>query len=107
MASTSDDSKAGPGRERSSWTFFSNHAHVLLCLFLSEDKVLREVAQEVGITERAVQKIVAELEAAKIVSRSKEGRRNRYKVNKQVTLRHPIEAHRTVGELIDFVKPKA
>ncbi|MDQ8204293.1 winged helix-turn-helix domain-containing protein [Pelagicoccus sp. SDUM812003] len=86
-----------------SWTFFSNHAHVLVCLHYDEDLTLREVADQVGITERAVQKIVAELEAAGIISRSKLGRRNTYEVNASVRLRHPIEAHRSVGDLLDFV----
>lgn len=87
----------------SGWTFFSNHAHVLLSLYLGGDKVLRDVALEVGITERAVQGIVSDLEAAGILTRTKEGRRNRYTINRRVKLRHAIEAHRSVGDLIDFV----
>lgn len=87
----------------SHWTFFSNHAHVLLCLDMGEDMVLRDVAVEVGITERAVQNIVADLEAGGIITRFKEGRRNRYKINRRVKLRHHIESHRSVGDLMDFV----
>lgn len=88
----------------SSWTFFSNHTHVLLCLHRDPDVLLREVAIEVGITERAVQKIVAELEEAKVVTRKRVGRRNHYAIRKRVKLRHPIESHRSVSDLLEFVK---
>ncbi len=87
----------------SSWTFFSNHAHVLLCLHRDPDILLREVAVQVGITERAVQKIVAELEEAQVVKRQRVGRRNHYRIRKSSKLRHPIESHRTVADLLEFV----
>lgn len=90
-------------KDASHWTFFSNHAHVLLSLDAPEDKVLRDVALEVGITERAVQNIVADLEAGGVITRYKEGRCNRYKINRKVKLRHSIESHRTVGDLLDFI----
>ena len=86
-----------------SWTFFSNHSHVLICLYGRGDLTMREVAERVGITERAVQKIVAELEAAGILSRNRIGRKNSYTVNALAQLRHSIESHRTVGELLQFV----
>ncbi|MBC2607257.1 helix-turn-helix transcriptional regulator [Pelagicoccus albus] len=86
-----------------SWTFFSNHTHVLVCLYDDEDMTLREVAERVGITERAVQKMVAELEVAGIVTRIKKGRRNSYTVDTKANLRHPIESHRTVGDLLELV----
>lgn len=95
------------GRKRSStatWTFFSNHTHVLVSLSASNDKVLKEVAFEVGITERAVQKIVAELEDAGILFRTKVGRRNSYRIKRSAKLRHKLESHRTVGHMLDFVK---
>lgn len=85
------------------WTFFSNHAHVLFCLARDPHARLREVADTVGITERAVQKIVAELESAGVLSRRREGRRNRYTVHRDVPLRHNVEAHRNVGELLKLV----
>ncbi len=85
------------------WTFLSNHSHVLLCLHRSPDCVLREVALEVGITERAVQKIVSEMEAGGVLTRTRVGRRNRYTINKNCKLRHPIEAHRRVADLLEFV----
>ncbi|MDQ8180746.1 winged helix-turn-helix domain-containing protein [Pelagicoccus sp. SDUM812005] len=103
MAIESKKEAAPSAKEPSQWTFFSNHAHVLLCLDKGGDKVLRDVAVEVGITERAVQKIVSDLEVAGIITRFKEGRRNRYKINRRVKLRHAIESHRSVGDLLDFV----
>jgi DNA-binding transcriptional ArsR family regulator len=85
------------------WTFLSNHAHVLICLAAEPDLVLREVASRVGITERAVQGIVADLETEGLVTRRREGRRNRYALHLDRPLRHPLEAHRSVGELIALV----
>jgi DNA-binding MarR family transcriptional regulator len=88
------------------WTFLTNHAHVLVCLDQDPDVLLREVAARVGITERAVQKIVAELEAAGVLEREREGRRNRYRLRRDLPLRHPLEAHREVGELLDLVRER-
>ena len=85
------------------WTFLSNHAHVLICLAGDSDLVLREVALRVGITERAVQKIVADLEEAGALSRQREGRRNRYRINRRLRLRHPLEDHTRIGDLLDVV----
>ena len=98
------DSSIMPQTKPDSWTFFSNHTHVLLCLFKDPDRRLRDVALDVGITERAVQRIVAELEEAGVVKRERVGRRNHYRINKRSRLRHPIEAHRSVSDLLDFVK---
>jgi DNA-binding MarR family transcriptional regulator len=85
------------------WTFLSNHAHVLISLAADPDLVLREVARRVGITERGVQKIVADLEQEGLVTRERVGRRNRYQLHLDQPLRHPIEAHRSVRELIELV----
>lgn len=89
---------AAPG-----WTFLSNHAHVLVCLARNEAMRLREVAYRIGITERAVQRIVAELEEAGYLTRTREGRANRYRIHRDRPLRHSIESHHTVGELLDLV----
>lgn len=83
-----------------SWTFLTNHAHVLLCIAADPDVLLREVAAQVGITERATQRIVAELEAAGYVSHVKVGRRNRYEVHPKLPLRHPLEDHLEIGALL-------
>jgi DNA-binding transcriptional ArsR family regulator len=94
---------AAPAPAAAGWTFFSNHSHVLFCLAADEDLLLRDVAARVGITERAVQRIVSELEAAGVLVREREGRRNRYRVDRRARLRHPVEAHCTVGELLALV----
>lgn len=85
------------------WTFLSNHAHVLICLAKDPEIRLRDVAELVGITERAVQKIVADLEDGGILEKEKVGRRNRYKIRRDIQLRHSIESHRNIGELIDLI----
>lgn len=89
------------------WTFLSNHAHVLVCLALDPDSRLRDVATSVGITERAVQKIVSDLEAANVIVRERTGRRNSYRLNLDTPLRHPLESHRTVGTLLSLVLDRA
>ena len=89
-----------------SWTFFTNHAHVLVCLARDSRLTLREVATQVGITERATQRIVADLEAAGFLERRREGRRNAYDINGRAPLRHDVEKHCTVGEILDVVVPR-
>ena len=93
-------SPAAPPR---GWTFLSNHGHVLVCLAADPDLRLRDVAQAVGITERAVQKILADLEHEGLVVREREGRRNRYELRLGQPLRQPVEAHRSVRELVELV----
>ncbi len=85
------------------WNFFTNHAHVLFYLKAHPKEPLRRVALAVGITERAVQRIVAELEEGGYLNRSKVGRQNQYSIRGDVPLRHPLEAHRSVQELLDWV----
>ena len=87
----------------SNWTLFSNHGHVLVCLARDSESRLRDVAADVGITERAVQKIVRDLQDGGMVSVTKHGRRNRYRIHNRQALRHDLETHCTLGELIDFV----
>lgn len=82
------------------WTFLTNHAHILLCLAADPELRVRDLALRVGITERAVQKIIAELEAASILARERDGRRNRYTIHGHLPLRHPVEAHRSLNDLI-------
>jgi DNA-binding IclR family transcriptional regulator len=89
------------------WTFLSNHAHVLVCLALDPDARLRDVAQSVGITERAVQKIVTDLEHAGVLVRERAGRRNSYRLNLEAPLRHALESHKTVGVLLSLVVDRA
>lgn len=87
----------------SGWTFLTNHSHVLLCIAADPEVRIRDMADRVGITERAVQRIINDLEAESYLTVSKEGRRNRYQVNVDLPLRHPIERHQTVAALIELV----
>ena len=86
-----------------SWTFFSNNAHVLVCLTHTPQPTTRQIAIQVGITERAVQRILAKLVIAGVVSVRKEGRRNRYELDLDQQLRHPLESHKTIGEFIRLI----
>ncbi len=89
------------------WTFFSNHAHVLICIAQLPNIRLRDIADKVGITERAVQKIVLELEGAGALARRREGRRNNYSVDYSFPLRHELERRTMIGEVLDLVASRA
>jgi predicted transcriptional regulator len=82
------------------WTFLTNHSHVIITLARNPSIVLRHVAAQVGITERAVQRIIADLEADGFLERVKVGRQNHYRVLTDRPLRHSIEAHRSLGDLL-------
>ena len=86
------------------WTFFTNHAHVLFSISENPDITLREVALNVGITERATQRIVAELEQDGYLSHEKVGRRNHYELIDNAPLRHSIEAHVAIGDVLRVLK---
>lgn len=92
-----------PLHESPDWTFFTNHTHVLVCLRNRPGSTMREIAQAIGITERAVQRIVAELESSGVLVREREGRSNRYTIHAKTALRHPLERHRTIGEVLDLL----
>ncbi|MGF1482829.1 MAG: helix-turn-helix transcriptional regulator [Opitutales bacterium] len=98
------DSSAEGASTTSQWTFLTNHAHVLICLAQDPDLRLRDLADQVGITERAVQKIVADLEAAGVIEREREGRRNHYTIEPTVKLRHRVEKHCSVGDLLAMIQ---
>lgn len=83
-----------------SWTFLSNHAHVLLMIARDPEIRLCDVAEGVGITERAVQRIIADLEAGHYLQRERWGRRNRYHVESDLPLPHPVVAHRSLRALL-------
>lgn len=103
-AASASPSGIRPVKPHAPWTFLTNHAHVLMCLTLpGGGHSLREVATMVGITERAVQRIVQELETGGVILRERQGRRNVYSVNRATKLRHPVEAHCNVGQLLDLV----
>jgi len=84
------------------WTFLSNHAHVLICIAADPETRMRDIADRIGVTERAVQRIIAELEEGGYVKITREGRRNRYSVDSTRPLRHPITSHRLLSHLIEL-----
>ena len=90
-------------RKTTSWTFLTNHAHVLMCLAKNPSERIRDLAVEVGITERAVQRIIVELEADGYLEHIRDGRRNVYEVFSRKPLRHDIEKHRQVHALIKLI----
>jgi hypothetical protein len=95
--------RVGAIAAEASWTFLTNHAHVLLCLARAPEVRMRDVATLVEITERAVQRIVLDLEQGGYLERRRVGRCNRYDVRPDQPLRHPIEQHEQVASLIALV----
>jgi predicted ArsR family transcriptional regulator len=95
MSSTNNDK---------TWRFLSNHTQVLLCLQRDPDVRYRDIAQMVGITERAAQRIVADLVESGYVESERVGRRNHYRVNADIAMRHPAQEGHDVGELLRLLK---
>lgn len=91
-------------KKESKWSFLTNHTHVLVCLSRDSSLTVRMLALQIGVTERSVQRILAELEDDGVVKRSKEGRQNIYQINTAFQLRHPLEQHQTVGNLLGLLK---
>jgi DNA-binding IscR family transcriptional regulator len=87
----------------SGWTFLSNHGHVLVQLARSPDQTMRDIAQQVGLTERAVQLIVRDLADEGYITIKHVGRRNSYTLILSLPLRHPAEQDTTVGDLIGLL----
>lgn len=83
------------------WTFLTNHAQVLLCLAETPDIRLRDVAERVGITERATQRILADLSEAGYVKTKRTGRRNRYTVDRKHAMRHSAQLGYRIGDLLE------
>jgi hypothetical protein len=86
---------------RPSWVFLSNHGYLLLCVASDPSMRISEIADRVGIGERATQKIIGDLVADGYVTRSRDGRRNRYTINRNAQLRHPLLGDRPIGPLVD------
>ncbi len=89
------------------WTFLSNHAHVLVCLRKDPDLRARDLAAQVGITERAIRRILHDLEADGYIEIEKRGRRNHYTVREGAPMRHPVEAGVNVGAILDVIVANA
>jgi DNA-binding IclR family transcriptional regulator len=96
MSSTDDD--------RKTWRFLSNHTQVLLLLHRDPTARFRDIAQHVGITERAAQRIVADLVESGYVESERVGRRNRYRINTDIAMRHPAQEGHEVGELLKLLQ---
>ena len=87
------------------WTFLTNHAHVLICVAQDPSMRIQDLAERVGITYRAVQRILDELEEAGYISRHRkkdDARSNEYEINTSLALRHPVERHRAVSALLEL-----
>jgi hypothetical protein len=96
--------KSSSGNDYRAWRFITNHAHVLACIAADPGTRLRDIAANVGITERTVGQIVAELEQAGYLTKTRVGRRNTYEVHGELPLRHPDHRHHTIGELVHFLQ---
>ena len=92
-----------PNAHTKTWHFLSNHTQVLLCIARDPDTRLRDIAQSVGITERAAQRIVADLIQAGYIESERHGRRSRYTINRDITMRHPAQTNHEIGELLDLL----
>ena len=92
------------GNDEHTFRFVTHHAHVLQIVSAEPTVRLRDIAQTVGITERTAAQIVSDLEQAGYLSKTRDGRRNRYQVHERLPLRHPQHRHRTVGDLITFLE---
>ena len=88
---------------RPTWTFLTNHTHLLVVLNREPDARIRDLADEVGITQRAVQRILAELVLDGILAIKKEGRRNVYRIRRSARLRHSLENKHTIGEILNLL----
>ena len=89
--------------ESNSWHFLTNHAQVLLCIEHNPDARMRDIAETVGITERAAQRITNDLVEAGYVTRERIGRRNRYRIDRKARMRHPAQREHRIGELLGLL----
>jgi hypothetical protein len=85
---------------RPAWTFLTNHARVLATIARNPGVRVRDIAATCLLTERAVQKIIADLEAAGYLTHTRNGRTNRYEIFDGAALRHPADAGPTVADLL-------
>lgn len=103
VAEVADDLIAradAPGAPRSSWTFLTNHGHVLIYIARNPEARVRDIAADVGITERSAHSILRDLARSGYITPEKRGRRNAYRLHSDLAFRHPAEADRSVGELL-------
>lgn len=82
------------------WAFLTNHAQVLVCIAEDPDVRLRDIGDRIGLTERAVHRLVNDLVDAGYVTRERVGRRNRYSINAHAPLPDQVARKRSIGELL-------
>jgi DNA-binding transcriptional ArsR family regulator len=90
----------------SDWTFLTNHALVLSYMWRHPRTTARELGDAIGITERATRRIIADLDEAGYIVKKREGRRNRYRVNTDLPLRHETNQETAVGDLLQALAGK-
>jgi DNA-binding MarR family transcriptional regulator len=93
--------------ESNSWHFLTNHAQVLLCIENNPDARMRDIADTVGVTERAAQRITNDLVEAGYLTRERIGRRNRYRINRKARMRHPAQREHPIGELLGLLSSES
>ncbi len=93
--------------EKPAWDFITNHGGVLLAVFRQPRITAREISQELGITERAVLRIVAELDEADYITRTRQGRANTYTVNQDRPLHGPMLKDIAVGDLLSILRAES
>jgi DNA-binding MarR family transcriptional regulator len=93
-------------RDRLGWTFLTNHFHVLACLSRDSELRIRDLADLIGITERATVRILSQLEASGYLTKTRVGRRNHYTVHGELPLRHPLNTEHQIGELLRVIEPE-
>jgi predicted transcriptional regulator len=90
--------------EKKPWRFVTNHTQVLLTIARNPSIRTRDIAAEVGITERAAQRIVADLVEAGFLESTRVGRRNHYAIDRNHVMRHPAQANHQIGDLLDLLE---
>jgi DNA-binding transcriptional ArsR family regulator len=100
-------SSVAPDSSPRSWTFLTNHSHVLLVVASTPDVRVRDLAQLVGVTELTAMQIIDDLEAGGYITRERLGRRNRYHIDSAHPLRHPLEEHHKIDALLRAVSHEA
>lgn len=96
-------SSSQPASSSPQWTFLTNHFHIIVSLSRAPYSRIRDLSDQVGITQRAVQRILAELVNDQVLKVRKEGRRNHYTINRKKRLRHPLENKHCIGDLLDIL----
>lgn len=99
--------EAATAEDAAGWAFLSAHGRVLLCLCTRPELSVRELAGQAGVSTRTVHRVLAQLEAAGYLQRVRVGQRNRYELNRDLRLRHPLTAHQGLGALLAALTGRA